>query len=275
MMVSTAWGASIWMAATALVIRQPQASRSEPNVMVPMRDGVRLATDLYRPAESGRSPVILMRTPYGKTAARGVELARLFAERGYLVAIQDVRGKYDSEGRFRIQADDPDDGYDTVEWLARQPWSTGRVGTIGCSYQGEAQIFFAKRRHPAHLAMVPQAAEGPARYLSVINGGAYELALMFRWLRSSGGLVHWRHPGFTGRAGPPVSEGWPRSTGDRLCHRLADLAPGRDEPAGSRPSDRLGGLRHSRTQRPLVAAIQSAHPRRYHRHSTASHQLVV
>ncbi len=173
----------------ALVAQGP-AVRVDSNVMIPMRDGVRLATDLYRPAGDGPWPVILIRTPYHKTDGRSPEQARQFAGAGYLVAVQDVRGRYHSEGQVRIQADDADDGYDTVDWLARQPWSTGKVGTTGCSYPGEAQIFLAKRRHPAHAAMIPQAAAGPARYLSVINGGAYELALMFGWLRANGTKVH-------------------------------------------------------------------------------------
>lgn len=167
----------------------PPAWRLEPNVMVPMRDGVRLATDLYRPLTgTGPWPVVLIRTPYDKT--RDNDLFRGLPAAGYVLAVQDVRGKYNSEGRVRIQADDANDGYDTVDWLAKQPWSTGKIGTSGCSYPGEAQIFLAKRHHPAHVAMIPRAAAGPNRYLSAINGGAYELALMFGWLRSSGGLVH-------------------------------------------------------------------------------------
>ncbi|MCC7133940.1 MAG: CocE/NonD family hydrolase [Gemmatimonadales bacterium] len=174
----------------ALLVQSAPTVRVDANQMVPMRDGVRLATDVYRPGGAGPWPVILIRTPYNKASTGSAAQGQRLAAWGYAVAIQDVRGKHQSEGIFRVQADDPDDGYDTVDWLARQPWSTGKVGTIGCSYPGEAQIFLAKRRHPAHLAMVPQAAAGPARYLSVINGGAYELALMFGWLRANGSKVH-------------------------------------------------------------------------------------
>ena len=177
------------VAAIALV--QEPSARLEPNVMVPMRDGVRLATDLYFPtAGSGPWPVILVRTPYNKASPGQAGQLQRMAAAGYVVAGQDVRGKYNSEGQFRVQADDPNDGYDTVEWLSTQRWSTGKVGTTGCSYPGEAQIFLAKRHHPAHVAMIPQAAAGPARYLSIINGGAYELALMFGWLRENGNKVH-------------------------------------------------------------------------------------
>lgn len=178
--------------ATMTALVQDQGGvRLDPNVMIPMRDGVRLATDLYRPtAGPGPWPVILVRTPYNKASPGQAGQLRRMAAAGYAVAGQDVRGKYNSEGQFRVQADDPDDGYDTVEWLSKQPWSTGKVGTTGCSYPGEAQIFLAKRHHPAHTAMIPMAAAGPARYLSIINGGAYELALMFGWLRESGNKVH-------------------------------------------------------------------------------------
>jgi hypothetical protein len=107
--------------------------------------------------------------------------------------VEDVRGKNESEGRYRVQADDANDSYDTVEWLSRQRWSTGRIGTIGCSYLGETQLFLAKRHHPNHVAMVPQSAHaGPGRYLSIINGGAYELALLFGWMRAYGSKVHFQ-----------------------------------------------------------------------------------
>jgi len=180
------------MLATLLLLAlqgQEPPIRLQSNVMIPMRDGVRLATDLYRPATGdGPWPVVLSRTPYNKV--HDAERFKALVSAGYLLAVQDVRGKYASEGRFRVQADDANDGYDTVDWLAKQPWSTGKIGTTGCSYPGEAQIFLAKRHHPAHAAMIPQAAAGPNRYLSVINGGAYELALMFGWLRAAGSLVH-------------------------------------------------------------------------------------
>ena len=180
--------------ALGVMWQEPGPVRLQPNVMIPMRDGVRLATDLYQPTTgAGPWPVILVRTPYNKASPRQAEQLEKMAEAGYVVAGQDVRGKYNSEGQFRVQADDPNDGFDTVDWLSKQPWSSGKVGTTGCSYPGEAQIFLAKRHHPAHAAMIPMAAAGPARYLSVINGGAYELALMFGWLRSSGNKVH-LHP---------------------------------------------------------------------------------
>ena len=98
------------------------------NVMVPMRDGVRMATDIYRPArggeaEPGRFPTLLSRTPYGKNGSEPA--ARFLAKHGYIVLIQDVRGRFESEGTFYIYVNEGQDGYDAVEWAAAQPWSNG------------------------------------------------------------------------------------------------------------------------------------------------------
>ena len=99
--------------------------------MVTMRDGVRLATDLYRPADVATPvPTILIRTPYNKSAARdGDPSGRFFASHGYAVAVQDVRGKFASEGQFRIYEHDPTDWPDMFDWIGAQPWSTRRFLT--------------------------------------------------------------------------------------------------------------------------------------------------
>ena len=113
--------------------------RLEPSHMVPMRDGVRLSTDLYFPeGASGRLPVILIRTPYNKNGYRRDKSSTyIFAGQGYIVAVQDVRARYESEGReYIVSAADTQDGSDTIDWLAAQPWSSGKVGTFGCSYSG-------------------------------------------------------------------------------------------------------------------------------------------
>ena len=130
---------------------------TESNRMIPMRDGVRLATDLYFPAsvgdrrEEGPFPVILERTPYGKASPKNVLKAQYFARRGYVCAIQDVRGRFQSEGEWYAFAKEAHDGYDTVEWLGAQPWSTGKVGTMGDSYAGSDQSALATLA-PSHLA---------------------------------------------------------------------------------------------------------------------------
>lgn len=179
--------------------------RIEKSVVLKMRDGTSLSTDLYFPISSDtRFPVILMRTPYNKNSEqeRSVSAARMFASRGFAVAVQDTRGRFESEGQFGIMYGDSEDGYDTVDWLARQPWSNGKVGTYGCSYRGAIQILQARLKHPALAAMIPQAGPGAGlgyvggqpRYLGIWRGGALELASTFSFIWSSGSKVHYRAP---------------------------------------------------------------------------------
>ena len=123
----------------------------ERGVMIRMRDGVRLATDIYRPRGVERAPVILVRTPYAK-GMQELE-ARFYARRGYAFAVQDCRGRFESEGVWNPFFNEPRDGYDTIEWLAAQPWSSGKVGMIGASYLGWAQ-WWAAREAPPHLAAI-------------------------------------------------------------------------------------------------------------------------
>lgn len=128
--------------------------------MVPMRDGVELATNVYRPkAAKAPLPALLWRTPYGElpykaaTSRRALEAVR----RGYAFIVQNERGRYFSEGKWEILGRPQTDGYDTLSWIARQPWSNGKVGTIGCSSSAEWQLTLAAQHHPAHAAMVPMA----------------------------------------------------------------------------------------------------------------------
>src|SRR5262249_7448762 len=102
--------------------------KKETGVKIAMRDGVKLAADVYRPDAHGKFPVILQRTRYGRDKAFE---AGFYAKRGYVFVAQDVRGKFDSEGEWKPFINEAKDGYDTVEWCARQPWSTGSVGMIG------------------------------------------------------------------------------------------------------------------------------------------------
>ena len=111
-------------------------------VMVPMRDSVRLATDIFLPARDGKPsdkkvPAILTRTPYGRTGSDG--LGRYYAARGYAVIVQDTRGRYDSEGVWHMLTDDGPDGVDTANWIVAQPWSDGQIGMFGTSYVGGTQ----------------------------------------------------------------------------------------------------------------------------------------
>ena len=117
----------------------------EKLVPVPMRDGVELSADVYRPDASGTFPTLLWRTPYSNNDAGTVEQSKWFAQRGYVVVVQDVRGKYDSGGTFRLFLDEANDGIDTNEWVGAQPWSNGKIGTMGGSYLGYTQIAPAVR----------------------------------------------------------------------------------------------------------------------------------
>lgn len=147
----------------------PQALESELTAtadsriaaMVPMRDGVRLSTNIYTPKNaSGRLPVILWKTPYNEHKLRGstqryaIEAVR----RGYIFIVQNERGRYFSEGKYEILGKPQTDGYDTLSWIAAQDWSNGKIGTLGCSSSAEWQLALAAQNHPAHAAMVPMAA---------------------------------------------------------------------------------------------------------------------
>ena len=121
-----------------------------------MRDGVVLRADVLRPRGNGTFPVLVYRTPYGKEfALKEYTTFQHAVERGYAVVVQDVRGRYASAGEFRPYENEGRDGYDTIEWAARQPWSNGAVGTFGLSYPGAVQ-WLAAVENPPHLkAMVP------------------------------------------------------------------------------------------------------------------------
>jgi putative CocE/NonD family hydrolase len=153
------------------------------DVMVAMRDGVRLATDLYLPALQGRAvnapvPVLLERTPYNKLRVDLVSTARSFARRGYAVALQDVRGRFQSEGEWYPFALEAPDGFDTLGWLMDQPWCNGKIGTIGLSYSASDQTALATLNPPGLTAQF--VSEGMSNYhtSAMRQGGAMELRFM-------------------------------------------------------------------------------------------------
>jgi uncharacterized protein len=125
-------------------------------VQVPMRDGVVLMATVWRPSAGGRVPALVVRTPYGRGAdATGPDFIAQAIARGYAVVVQDVRGRYASGGEYEPYRHEGRDGYDTIEWAARQPWSSGIVGTFGLSYPGAVQWLAAVERPPSLRAMVP------------------------------------------------------------------------------------------------------------------------
>jgi uncharacterized protein len=142
----------------------------QSDVMVPMRDGVRLATDIYLPptptGQTRRYPVILERTPYDKTAPSRsertptnetpmsrAEVAAFFTRRGYAFIYQDCRGRYKSEGEFVKYLSDGNDGYDCCGWITKQPWCNGKIGTMGLSYAAHTQGALGSAGAPGVAAM--------------------------------------------------------------------------------------------------------------------------
>ncbi|HYZ86821.1 MAG TPA: CocE/NonD family hydrolase [Bryobacteraceae bacterium] len=161
----------------------PVSARDESNIVfVPMRDGVRLSTLISRPVKNERVPTILLRTPYG----HGTELIpnlQFFVSQGYAVAMQDVRGRYGSSGKFQPLDQERNDGYDTIAWIASQPWSNGRVGMMGGSYLGYVQWQAALTGSPHLRAIFPTVA-GSDEYLDRFYspGGAMKLGHRLLWM---------------------------------------------------------------------------------------------
>jgi uncharacterized protein len=123
------------------------------NVRVPMRDGITLAADLVLPAQLP-APAVVARTPYGRGNERQVGIADVFARAGYVAVWVDVRGRGDSDGEFEPYRNDGIDGYDVIEWAAREPWCAGSVATWGASYPGRIQWLAALQRPPSLRAMI-------------------------------------------------------------------------------------------------------------------------
>jgi putative CocE/NonD family hydrolase len=156
----------------------------QADVMVPMRDGVRLATDVYLPAKDGkpideRLPVILERRPYNKDGCSGS--GRYYAARGYAFVAQDTRGRYKSEGVWHWMTDDGPDGVDTASWIGRQKWSNGKIGMIGTSYVGGTQHALAMEGAPELATVIPVDAVSNCGYQSMRNAGAFELRF-WNWI---------------------------------------------------------------------------------------------
>jgi len=150
------------------------------NVMVPMRDGVKLATTVFLPESSEPCPAVLARLPYNRKGLWGQ--AASYAERGYAYVAQDVRGRFDSEGEWYPFLAEAKDGFDTLEWIGRQPWCNGNVGMVGPSYLAGVQWFVAPEASPYLKALIPQFMTGDPWKCAYYCDGAFSLALTFVWL---------------------------------------------------------------------------------------------
>ena len=212
----------------------------EEKVMMPMRDGVRLATDIYRPRTDQKVPIIFSRTPYNfatwqdgekrtRTAAQALEAIK----KGYAYVVQNERGRYFSEGEWDILGVPLTDGYDAFTWMKNQPWSNGKIGTLGCSSTAEWQMAVAALDHPSHAAMVPQAygagigTVGDFHEQGNWYRGGVEQLLFFSWLY---GVEHDKFK-------PRIPEGATQEDLIRIS-RFYDLAP--ENP----PVDMAEALRH-------------------------------
>jgi len=152
------------------------------HVRVPMRDGVQLAANIFLPSEAGRFPILLVRTPYSK----GDDLTpnfRFFVENGYGMVVEDVRGRYESEGTFDSFMQEPKDGDDTLNWIARQSWSDGKIGMLGGSYLGIAQWKAALQRN-THLKAIAPVVSGYDEYRDRFysTGGAFQVGHRLLWM---------------------------------------------------------------------------------------------
>lgn len=191
------------------------------NVMVPMRDAVSLATDIYRPARGnqpveGRFPTILTRTPYSKAGnpiAKTEEVGRYYAAHGYVFVAQDTRGRFASEGKWRMLVDDAPDGADCAAWIAQQRWSDGKIGMFGGSYVGGTQHAMALANVPQLSTVIPADAMSNMGRQGVRYAGAFELRF-WNWTMS------WVARGSAEAADARVAP----ALADMAAHRLDYLA---------------------------------------------------
>lgn len=151
----------------------------ETNLEARMRDGVVLRADVYRPVVAGRRPALLQRTPYSKNPEAPDSQYHRLARAGFVVVVQDTRGRYMSDG-VAVPHDEGADGYDTIEWVAQRPYVDGRVGMFGGSYSATVQLLVAPMK-PPHLAALFPSASYASRYDMVFQGGAFYLGDGLSW----------------------------------------------------------------------------------------------
>jgi putative CocE/NonD family hydrolase len=199
----------------------------DEKVMMPMRDGKRLATDIYRPKGDGPFPIIFSRTPYnfnswgdGERRTRTAQRALAAVKRGYAYVVQNERGRYFSEGEWGILGVPLTDGYDAFSWMKDQSWSNGKIGTLGCSSTAEWQMAVAALDHPSHAAMVSQGyGAGVGRI-----GEYYEQGNMYRGGVQQMMFLPWMYSVEQDKFKPRIPEGATQEDLIRIS-RFYDLAP--------------------------------------------------
>ncbi len=165
------------LAATPVPMAQDQTVVIDTGVRTKMHDGISLVADVFRPKAAGRYPVLLERTPYNR---RDPETGSFLASHGYVVILQDTRGRFDSEGEFNPFRNEAQDGYDTVEWAAALPYSDGRVGMFGGSYVGATQMLAASAQPPHLVSIFPYVTAS-----EYYEGWTYQSGALAQWFASS------------------------------------------------------------------------------------------
>ena len=163
--------------------KPPQGATEE---MVAMRDGVKLATSIYLPKGEGPFPVVLTRTPYGKDGELSAMGSTRYPKAGYVYVVQDCRGKFKSEGEYKTFENDRDDGHDTINWIAKQPWCNGKVGMSGASAMGITSLLAAISQPEAlkcaYVIVAPESFLTEATFI----GGVFKEADTTGWLTGQG-----------------------------------------------------------------------------------------
>ena len=216
----------------------PYAVTFEPDVAMKTRDGVTLHADIFRPKADGQFPVLLQRTPYGKS--NDISIALRGAARGYVMIVQDVRGRFASEGEWYVFKHESEDGYDAVEWAAALPYSNGKVGMFGGSYVGATQML-AAIAHPPHLAGI----------CPFVTGSNYHE----NWTYQGGAFEQWFSESWTSRLA--------KDTFDRQLARVTDATVGDSQlPLASYPLFNTSGFRTSELMASLAPYFLDwlAHP---------------
>lgn len=221
----------------------------DQKVMMPMRDGVRLATDIYRPKTDEKVPIIFSRTPYnfnswgdGEERTRTYERALDAVEKGFAYVVQNERGRYYSEGEWDILGVPLTDGYDAFTWMADQEWSNGKIGTLGCSSTAEWQMAVAAMDHPAHTTMVPM---GYGAGVGTVNG-YYEQGNWYRGGAFQMLFAAWLYGVEHDKFKPRIPAGATQEDLIRIS-RFYDLAP-----ENPRIEDMLAAMSHLPVQDMLV-----------------------
>jgi len=190
----------------------------QTGIMVPMRDGVKLAADIYLPAKDGQPvaeklPVILTRTPYNKNGVK--KFGEYYAQHGYVFIAQDTRGRYASEGTWHWMTDDGRDGADCAKWIGQQPWSNGKIGMIGTSYVGGTQHAMAMEHAPELATVIPVDAVSNMGYQSMRNAGAFELRF-WNWIMLNAGRG-------SNQSADPATGAMLKEMSDNRLHYLMNL----------------------------------------------------